>query len=144
MSLTPGSQEFTAMEELVAGSEVAVVGSLDDRGFPNAKQMFTVDREGLKTFWFSTNTSSLRVGQFQNDPRACLYFTGALDGLMLVGTMEVRGDRASRERLWDEASLTYYPQGIDDPDYSVLRFTAAEGRYYRALRTYTFSVPAES
>ena len=44
--------------------------------------------------------------------------------------MEVLEDAASRRLIWREGDTEYYPQGVDDPDYSVLRFTAVEGRYY--------------
>lgn len=133
-------QQWNAMESLVEGATTVVVGSRDADGFPNAKQMFKADREGLRTFWFSTNTSSMRVGQFAADPRACLYFCGEVDGLMLVGTMEICQDRASRERLWSEGSEVYYPLGVDDPDYCVLKFQADRGDYYHALKKYVFSV----
>ena len=49
---------------------------------------------------------------------------------MLRGRMEVRFDAASREALWQEGDEMYYPQGIADPDYCVLRFVAENARYY--------------
>jgi len=140
MTEVPSAAQFSAMEALVGRSTTIVVGSRDPEGYPNTKQMFQAQRVGLRTFWFSTNTSSMRVGQFTADPRSCLYFAGEADGLMLVGTMEICRDRPSRERLWSEGSELYYPLGVDDPDYCVLKFTAHRGDYYHALKKYTFEV----
>ena len=49
---------------------------------------------------------------------------------MLKGTMEVLTDQASKEMIWREGDTLYYPGGVTDPNYCVLKFTATEGRYY--------------
>ena len=112
---------------------LSFVGSVDDGGFPQVKAMLAPrGREGLRVFRFSTNASSMRVAQFRRNGAACLYFCDprTFRGLLLTGTMEVLEDAASRRLIWREGDTEYYPQGVDDPDYSVLRFTAVEGRYY--------------
>lgn len=121
---------------LLARSEIAMVGSTDDNGYPHIKAMFKITAEGLKTVWFSTNTSSRRVSQFMQNPKASLYFLDAerFTGLLLVGEMEVLQDAETKRRLWKDGWEAYYPLGVTDPDYSVLRFTARWGNYYRGLR----------
>ena len=57
---------------------------------------------------------------------------------MLKGTMEVLEDSESKEMIWREGDTMYYPKGVTDPDYCVLRFTAAEGRYYSNFKSETF------
>jgi general stress protein 26 len=118
-----------------------MVGSNGPDGRPWIKAMLKLEAEGLTTFWFSTNTSSSRVGQFRADPRASVYFVDLCDyrGLLLLGQMELLTDRTSRERLWRDGFEIYYPGGIDDQDYTVLRFTAASANYYHGLRNTTFS-----
>ena len=59
---------------------------------------------------------------------------------MLVGEMAVLTDRASRERLWKAGDEQYYPSGVDDPDYCVLRFTARRGNFYDMLKNEDFEV----
>jgi general stress protein 26 len=104
--------------------------------------MLKMEMEGLKTVWLSTTSSSRRVKQFQKDPRACIYFLDPTDykGLMLVGEMEVLSDPDSKGRLWREGFEMYYPKGVSDPDYSVLRFTAKRGNYYHGLRNTSFDI----
>ena len=50
---------------------------------------------------------------------------------MLRGTMEVLTDNASKEMIWREGDTMYYPEGVTDPDYCVLKFTAEAARYYQ-------------
>jgi general stress protein 26 len=128
--------------ELVKGSELALVGSNGEGGYPNIKTMIIMDHEGLKRIWFSTNTSSRRIAQFRRDPKGCVYFldSEAWKGLMLTGEMEILTDAESRRRLWRPGYERYYPLGVDDPDYSVLRFTAAKGNFYHALANADFDV----
>ncbi len=127
---------------LVDRSKIALLGTNGEDGYPQIKAMLVPDHEGLKRIWFSTNTSSRRVGQLGRDPKACVYFVDfqIWQGLMLVGTMEILQDKESRLRLWHSGDEQYYPQGLDDPDYTVLRFTAEWGNYYHALSNVTFPV----
>lgn len=54
--------------------------------------------------------------------------------------MEILTDAESRELVWRDGDEQYYPAGVTDPDYCVLRFTAGDGRYYSNFRSETFSV----
>ncbi len=128
--------------KLVESCANAMVGSNGADGFPNIKAMIKCEAEGLKTFWFSTNTSSKRVAQFRQNDKACIYFVDQeqYKGLMLAGKMEVLSDHASRARLWKDGCEIYYPLGVDDPDYSVFRFTAEWGNYYHGLRNTVFEI----
>ena len=132
----------TEIMELAEQAKAAVVCSVNADGYPNAKAMLNLQRDGLKTFWFSTNLSSKRVSQFKNNGKACIYFVNdnSFQGLMLVGAMEVCVDRETRAMLWREGFEIYYPAGIDDGDYCVLKFEAKTGNYYHGLRNTTFEV----
>jgi len=123
-------------------SNVAMLGTNGDDGYPNVKAMFKMENEALKIIWFSTNTSSKRVAQLNQDSRACVYFVDfdQRKGLMLVGNGEVLHDIKSKKRLWREGFERYYPSGVTDPDYSVLRFVAQWGNYYHSLANVTFEL----
>jgi len=127
---------------LATRSGIAMLGTNGDDGFPNIKAMIKMENEGLNRLWFSTNTSSRRVGQLLRNPKACVYFIDfeQWEGLMLVGDVEVLQDKESRQRLWREGFEKYYPSGVTDPDYCVLRFTAQWGNYYHALSNVTFEL----
>ena len=45
-------------------------------------------------------------------------------------TMEVLTDAKSKEMIWREGDTEYYPGGVTDPNYCVLKFTATDGRFY--------------
>ena len=92
-------------KEKIAGfidkQRVSFICSIDNDGFPNTKAMLKPrKRVGLKEFYFSTNTSSMRVKQFLNNPKASIYFyhKGLIRyaGVMLIGKMEVLTDQETK------------------------------------------------
>ena len=128
---------------LIDKQSVSLVSSIGDDGFPNTKAMLPPrKREGIKEFWFTTNTSSMRVSQYRANPNACVYFFDRrfFRGVMLKGTMEVLEDAESKEMIWREGDTLYYPKGAADPDYCVLKFTARTGRYYANFHSENFMI----
>ena len=128
---------------LIDKQSVAFIASVDGEGFPNMKAMLPPrKREGIKEFWFTTNTSSKRVSQYRGNPKACIYFMDKrfFRGVQLIGTMEVSEDAGTKEMIWQDGDTTYYPGGVTDPDYCVLKFTAKSGRYYANFNSENFDV----
>lgn len=128
--------------ELINTSKICLLGTNSEDGFPNIKAMLNLRHEGLKQIWFSTNTSSKKVQQLKKDKRACVYYVDEKNfrGLMLIGTVDILQNIESKKMLWSEGAEVYYPLGVEDPDYSVLRFTARRGNYYYGLSNITFDI----
>ncbi|PNV63736.1 pyridoxamine 5'-phosphate oxidase [Clostridium sp. chh4-2] len=128
---------------LIDKQSTAYISSVDEDGFPNMKAMLAPRiRDGITTFYFTTNTSSQKVAQFRKNPKACIYFCDKrfYRGVMLKGTMEVLEDPESKEMIWQEGDTMYYPLGVTDPDYCVLKFTAVRGRYYANFKSESFDI----
>ena len=63
------------IEKFIEKQNVAFICSVDEENFPNVKAMLKPRKHtGLKEFYFSTNTSSMRVKQFRENPNASIYF----------------------------------------------------------------------
>ncbi len=125
-------------------AKIVYLSYIDSRGFPTTRAMLAPrEREGIRVFWFSTNTSSQKVTAFRRNPKGSIYFVDRLffRGVSLSGTVEVLEDLESKERLWRRGDTMYYSRGVTDPDYCVLKFTAERGRYYRNFKSEDFSIP---
>lgn len=128
---------------LIDKQSIAYIGSIDQEGFPNIKAMLQPrKREGIRIIYFTTNTSSMRVTQYRNNNRACIYVCDKrfFKGAMLRGTIEVLTDSESKKMIWKDGDTMYYPEGVTDPDYCVLKFTAISGRYYSNFKSENFIV----
>jgi general stress protein 26 len=100
------------------------------------------EHDGLKVFYFTTNTHSMRVQQYLKNPKASIYFydTRFFKGVMLRGKMEVLQDQDTKDRIWRDGDNMYYSLGVTDPDYCVLKFTALNGRMYENFKSCDFKV----
>jgi general stress protein 26 len=128
---------------LIDNVNTSIISSVDNEGFPNTKAMLPPrKREGIKHIYFTTNTSSMRVNQYIDNPKACAYFYDKrfFRGVMLKGVMEVLHDSQSKEMIWRDGDEMYYSKGVTDPDYCVLKFTAQSGRYYSNFKSENFEV----
>ncbi len=137
--------DLKTIEAFIDSRKISFICSVDEAGFPAVKAMLKPRRRsGLREFYFSTNTSSMRVRHFRENPKASIYFyrKGLLQytGVLLTGTMEVLTDQDTKNRIWKKGDTVFYKGGVTDPDYCVLRFTAEKGRYYRDLKTEDFNV----
>ncbi|MCM1494632.1 MAG: pyridoxamine 5'-phosphate oxidase family protein [Bacteroides sp.] len=125
-------------------AQVAYVASVNEDGFPQIKGMLVLEHDSMKTHYFSTNTSSKRVKQFRNNPKASVYYVddtkNLYKGALFTGTMEVCTDHETKAMLWREGFEMYYPKGVDDEDYCVYKFTAETVNYYHALSNITLSI----
>lgn len=128
---------------LIEKQGISFISSIDEEGFPNTKAMLPpVMREGIKTFYWHTNTSSMRVKHYKNNPKACIYFYDKrfFRGVMLKGKMEAADDKKIKKKIWKDEFTMYYKGGINDPDFIILKFTAESGRYYSNFSSENFAI----
>ncbi len=128
--------------EFIKSQKTAFIASVDSDGFPNVKAMLAPRKIENNCFYFTTNTSSLRVSQYLENEKASIYFYKrgrfSYEGIMLVGKMEVLTDEETKKEIWRTGDTMFYKKGVTDPDYCVLKFTAQKGRHYRDLKTESF------
>lgn len=128
---------------IVEASKNTIIASVDENGFPNLKAMLKPrENDGLKVFYFSTNTSSLRVKQYLENPKASIYFydNRFFRGIMIRGIMEVLEDQVTKDRIWRDGDSIYYSNGVTDRDYCVLKFTSKNCRIYENFKSFDFEI----
>lgn len=89
--------------KLVDKANLTFISYVDDDGYPITKAMLKPrEREGIKIFWFSTNTSSNKVKFFRKNAKASIYFVDKrfFRGVSLRGTVEVLETAEAKERIW--------------------------------------------
>ncbi|MDR1330023.1 MAG: pyridoxamine 5'-phosphate oxidase family protein [Oscillospiraceae bacterium] len=129
---------------LIEKQSVSFISSVDENGFPNTKAMLApVKREGIKTFYWHTNSPSMRIKQYKANPKACVYFYDkrfTTRGVMLKGEMEVLDDEETKKEIWRDEFSKYYTGGWDGGDFIILKFTAEAGRYYSNYSSEDFEI----
>ncbi len=130
--------------EFIKKQKVSFIASVNEEGFPNIKAMLAPRKIEGNCFYFTTNTSAMRSQQFIKNPKASIYFYNKgrfkYEGVMLTGIMEVLQDAETKQKIWRTGDTMFYKQGVTDPDYCVLKFTAIKGRHYCDLKTESFDI----
>ena len=132
-------------EKLYKSVNTFILTCVDKDGYPLAKAVVPGKRrETINEMYFCTNTSSRYAAAIAQNPKASVYFyTRKLlwKGCMLKGDMEIVSDMSVKERYWDNQFANAYPEkSYTDPDFCVLKFTPAAGRFYSMYKPVDFEV----
>ena len=84
------------------------------------------------TLWFFTDDRSHKVREIQREPGVTLVFQNDQDNryLQLAGTAAVVSDRAKMRELYTPIVRTWFPEGLDDPHLTLIRFDATGGSFW--------------
>ncbi|MFX1592579.1 MAG: pyridoxamine 5'-phosphate oxidase family protein [Promethearchaeota archaeon] len=140
--------------ELIENSLVAYFSTIDSNGFPITRALlntrykerypefsnFYDKLEDKYVIYFSTNTSSSKIDHIKKNPKVAVYFCDPeqFKGLMFGGEVEIVEDRDIKRQFWLDSSIRYYPKGLEDPDYTILRFNPEDARFYYKLNQVEF------
>ncbi len=107
----------TASDEAVSARPLGVVGGADPF-------------DG--TLWFITDNRSGKVRAIESGAQTSLIFQNEKDGafLHLTGRASVVVDRARLAELYTPVQRTWFPDGLDDPNMTLIRFDADKGNYW--------------
>ncbi len=111
-------------------SGYAVLATLDDEGYPRPAAMDILHHEEIRTLWLTTFRSSEKARHILRDPRAGLSFVHEADSVSLTGKAELITERSALLSFWDEGLRRYFPSGLEDSDYCLIRFTARSAVFY--------------
>ena len=131
------------ISNLIEKQSISFISSVDENGYPNTKAMLPpCKREGIKTFFWHTNSPSMRIKQYRENPKACIYFYDKrfFRGVMLKGTMEVLENKKIKKEIWKDEYAMYYNGGMNGGDFIIIKFTAEEGRYYSNFHSKDFKI----
>ncbi|MFW9818436.1 MAG: pyridoxamine 5'-phosphate oxidase family protein [Candidatus Thorarchaeota archaeon] len=143
-------------EELIENSLVAYFSTIDSDGFPITRALLNTrykkrypefsnfyDKQDNKyILYFSTNTSSSKIGHIKENPKISVYFCDPEDfkGVMFGGDIEIVENMDIKREFWLDRSRRYYPKGLEDPDYTILRFKPKNARFYYKLQQVQFEL----
>ena len=134
-------------------ASIVYLTNIDENGFPSTRAMLNLKNpnkypglaaiheaeENPLTVFMTTNTSSRKFAEIQQNGKACLYYCEPqkFHGVLLQGTVEIITDNELRQKAWQKGWEMYYPAG--DSDYTLLRFVPDK------LKTYSnFTVVMEN
>ncbi|MFS0893855.1 pyridoxamine 5'-phosphate oxidase family protein [Microbacterium sp. 179-I 3D3 NHS] len=80
--------------------------------------------------WFLVSKSASLVADIRQDERVGISLSSDDSWVSLSGRAELVEDRAKIDELWSSTVEAWFPEGPDDPDVGLLRFTAETAEYW--------------
>lgn len=140
--------------ELMENSKAAYFTTIDSDGFPITRAMFNLrnknqflefskffkEEQNKFVIYISTNSSSSKVEHVKKNPKISVYFCDPEDfkGVMFGGLVEIIEDMNIKKKIWLDWWTKYYPKGLKDPDYTLLRLNPKIARFYYRLNQVEF------
>lgn len=140
--------------ELIETSKAAYLTTIDVEGFPITRAMFNLrnkeqfpefseffqKQENSFVIYIGTNTSSSKVAQIKENPKISVYYCDPenFKGVMFGGEVEIVDDMDIKRKIWLDWWTRYYPNGLEDPDYTLLRLHPKNARFYYKLNQVEF------
>ena len=135
---------------VIREADTAYLATLDGKGFPQVRAMLNLKFEdqfpGLAEFlkknakgfetYFTTNTSSRKIQQIKINPGVSVYYNVGYNGVTINGNIELIEDKSVKDVVWQDGWELYYPKGINDPDYAVLKFTPKALSLFSSLKVH--------
>jgi general stress protein 26 len=107
---------------------VTDLSNLPLSGRPMATQ--EVDEEG--NIWFMSDRNSDKNREIENDDKVQLFYshTGNYEYLSIFGRAEIVNDRSKIENLWTAMAKTWFKEGKDDPNISLIKVIPEDAYYW--------------
>ncbi len=118
---------------LLGKCDVLTLASINEKGYPRICALSKLKAEDFKDIYFVTSKRSHLNGKathFENNPRASVCYTLEGDSVTLIGDVEFIEDKACQLQLWNEADRKFFPKGIDDPKFRLLKFHTIEATFW--------------
>lgn len=126
--------------DFISKQRTSIISSVGEDGYPATRALIQPVFIDGNEIYFATYTSSRKVRQYRNDPKACVYFYSkgqSFQGVEIKGDMQVLTDQPTKSQFWKPFFSRFYKKGVTDPDYCILKFTGFEAQWFSNFKTET-------
>ncbi len=126
-------EAIAKIKEIVEQAETCFFCTVVVPGFPSNSRPMSVQRvDDEGNLWFLSAKDSYKNKAISNDPAVQLYFQGSKHShfLELYGRATISTDKAKIKELWEPLVKTWFTEGEDDPNITVIKFEPISGYYW--------------
>ena len=117
--------------EVLGKFNTAVLTTIKPSGQLHARPMAIAEIEPGGSIIFFTDSRSVKVDELEENPEVNVSCqNGWKDTVVLRGKAEVFRDTDKARRLWRKTYQTWFPDGPDDPNLTMIRVTGEHGEYW--------------
>jgi general stress protein 26 len=131
-SQTSYKEDIKKLRELIEGIRIAHLTTINTDGTLRSRPMATQQMEFDGDLWFFTRRSTHKVDEIEAHPQVCVsYSVPDKDRhVSASGTAAMVDDRAKMEELWNPALKAWFPDGLDDPELTLIKVEVTRAEYW--------------
>ncbi|MBB5233288.1 pyridoxamine 5'-phosphate oxidase family protein [Deinococcus budaensis] len=120
------------LAEKIKGVRFATFTTVAEDGSLHGRPMATQQADFDGDLWFFSYADSHKVEDVRRNPQVNLGYNEPQKNLWVnvTGTAEVVDDRAKMQELWEAPLKAFFPDGVDDPNLTLLKVTPARAEYW--------------
>ncbi|WP_128547887.1 pyridoxamine 5'-phosphate oxidase family protein [Larkinella soli] len=129
---TLNALELDKLRDRIKDIRICMLTTQEADGDFHTRPMATHDMDPDGSLWFFTYENSNKVDEIRQNPRVALAFadTDSEVYVSTTGYAEVVKDRGKIDELWSDILKTWFPNGKDDPEITLLKVTTNAGEYW--------------
>lgn len=128
--MTTQVNDMAKVAELLKGFRFCMFTTVEPGGKLVARPMSIQESEFDGDLWFIAERNSGEVAQIGGDSSVGLTFSSNDTWMSLSGTAEQVDDDAKLKELWNPWVQSWFPNGPEDPNATLIRFTADSAEYW--------------
>lgn len=123
--------------KMIKGVRIAMLTTIEEEGHLHSRPMALQDTEFEGDIWFFTGKHSPKVHQIEHEPRVNVAFSDPENQVYvsLSGRASLVIDQAKNRELWNPSLNAWFPDGLDDPELSLLKIHIDGAEYWDAPST---------
>lgn len=137
MVATTNQENIEHLIKLLRSMKVAMLTTVAEDGSLRSRPMAPVEVNEDGTLWFFTQASSPKVDEVQQEQQVNVSFSEANHSRFVSvsgkGTMVY--DREKMKALWNPIYKAWFPDGLEDPQISLLKVCADNAEYWDVQST---------
>jgi general stress protein 26 len=120
------------LNELIKDVKFAMFTTVSSDGTLHSRPMATQEADAQGNLWFFTGQHSTKVAELQGERHANVSYADPDDNrfVSVSGTVEVVKERQKMEELWNPIYKAWFPEGLEDPEVTLLKVLVTEAEYW--------------
>jgi general stress protein 26 len=130
-------EKLQLLDEMIQGIPYAMLSTIDDAGEIHSRPMAAQQSSFDGTLWFLTRGKTAKCLEIRKDKRVNVSYAEPDENrfVSMSGNAEVIHDDAKLKALWSPLYKAWFPNGVDDPELSLIRVTITHAEYWDATRS---------
>lgn len=126
------TEQLDSLKQKIKGVRVAMLTTLTEDGGLRSRPMQTNEMDSDGTLWFFTKESSGKMDEIAQEHQVCLAYADpdANTYVSVKGTAVQVDSPAKKKELYTPALKAWFPDGLDDPELTLLKVTIDEAEYW--------------